>query len=309
MNGPHLKPIFFKKSNMHNKYSDFIISISFILLFLLIAIISINIFTIEESKIASTNGIVTNIWIHSSKLERLQENKIKYLFVDIGDISPKGEIITPKEEINLFLESIKKYEKFNNYNFILLPYTEIILDKYSLNEEFQDNLMQEHKNLINLGFNGAFIDIEKIPFNKRQDYLNFIEELNKNIPQNSTLAIYSGHLNDKNTNEWEWNLNLYQSIASEADIIIFPAYDTSIQDKKSYQNQIAEEIKELNKINSKAKFMLGIPTHKQYLETIENALEIYQQEANQNSNFIGISIFAEWTTDKEEWNIYRESFN
>lgn len=308
MNGPRPKPIYSKKYKEYNKYSDVITSISFVLLFLLIAIISLNIFTVEESNITSTNGIVTNIWLHQSKLEKLQENQIKYLFVDIGDISPQGKIKTAPEEIAQFLESVRKYEKFNNYNFIILPYTEIILGKYSLSEEFKLNLIKEYQNLINLGFNGAFVDIEKIPLNEKQDYLSFIEKLNKNIPQNSILAVYSGHLNDKDANEWEWDFNLYNAVASKADLIIMPGYDASFKQESSYISNIENQMKKIEEMPaSKAKFMLGVPTHKQYPETLKNSLYAYKNHAKSNSNFIGISIFAEWTTDEEEWETYKKS--
>ncbi len=293
----------------------YIISIILILVTFILILVLINaqsnqskIQNKESQQSKKISGIVTNIWINKKNLLKLKENNITYLFVDIGDLEANGKIRTPREQINFFIKTINEFEQSNNYNFIILPYTEIILDKYSLSKEFQSNLINEYKNLINLGFNGAFIDIEKIPLDQRQIYISLIEKMQESLPSNSPLAIYTGHLN-QNPNEWEWDINLYQSIASKANLIILPAYDTSAQDKESYQYKISEEIKELNKINSKAKFLLGIPTHKNSPETIENALEIYQKQTNQNSNFIGTSIFAEWTITDQQWKTYNQYFS
>lgn len=284
-------------------------SISYILLLLLIGILSLNFFTVEEKiQTTSTNGIVTNIWIESSKLNNLRENNLKYLFVDIGHISLQGKIETPEEEIIKFIESVDKFEKVNNYQFTVLPYTEIILDKYSFSEDFQTNLIKEHNHLINLGFDGVFIDIEKIPFNERSNFLSFINDLEKSIPKNSKLAIYAGHLNNENKNEWEWDANLYAKLSNKADLIIMPAYDTSFKHESSYQSYIDSQLKKLDNIKStKAKFLLGIPTHKPDPETIENSLAIYNNYKNPNTNIIGVSIFAEWTMDDKEWAIFQNS--
>ena len=53
---------------------------------------------------------------------------------------------------------------------------------------------------------------------------------------------------------------------------------------------------------------MGIPTHNAYPETIENALEAYNEEIalHPNSKFIGVGIFSEWTIDDEEWKVFEE---
>ncbi len=299
---------------MHNqKIRELAVITIIFLLFSILLAFSILIKTNnEDNTVKNTEeikGIVTNIWIPQSNLERLKENKITHLFVDIGDIDTTGIIQTPKEEIINFINDLNKFEKSSSYNFITLPYTEIILDKYSLTEEFQNNLINEHKSLMALGFNGVFIDIEKIPLSQRQNYISFINNLMQNLPKDSPLAIYAGHLN-QNPSEWEWDLNFYKTISEKAGLIIIPAYDTNNQNIISYNYQLSNQIEQLNNINSKAKFILGIPTHKQYPETIENALKLYQRSHNQeNSNFIGVSIFAEWTMDENEWETYKIFIN
>lgn len=316
MNGILHKHRLEKNSKMQNKKirSLAIITIILLLISILLAL-SMLITNNENEAIKNTEeikGIVTNVWIPQANLENLKENKITHLFVDIGNIDTTGIIQTPKEEIINFINGLKSFESSNNYNFIILPYTEIILDEYSLTEEFQNNLINEHKSLMALGFNGVFIDIEKIPLSQRQNYISFINKLIQNIQKDSpsaTLAIYAAHL-AQNPSEWEWDLALYKAISEKADLIIIPAYDTNAQNIISYNYQLSNQIEQLNNINSKAKFILGIPTHKQAPETIENALKLYQRSRNQEkSNFIGISFFAEWTMDENEWETYKIFIN
>ncbi len=265
----------------------------------------------NQTQLEQLNGIVANIWMDESRLDKLKEKKIRYLFIDVGDINTNGEVTTPESEIMDFLNMIKEYQKANNYNFVLLPYSEIIIGKYILNEEFQENLISSHNYLIKLGFNGIFLDIEKIPFAQRQIYLSLLGKLNNNLSQSQILAVYAGGLNDENyNNEWEWDKSFYEAVADKTDIIVVPAYDTEIEEIEPYNSHISNQIKQINSIDAKAKFLLGIPTHKSYPETIENSMNIYKKELNadKNSNFIGISIFAEWTIDESEWQIYKNYF-
>ena len=94
------------------------------ILIIITLLLAINTSTIKTSKspvyLENKNSIVTNIWLHEeSKLNILKENKIKYLFVDIGDTSNLGFIKTPESNIKSFLNFINKFEKKNNYDFAL----------------------------------------------------------------------------------------------------------------------------------------------------------------------------------------------
>ncbi len=250
---------------------------------------------------SEVRGIVTNIWISQPNLIKLKDNKIKYLFVDIGDIGIDGKLLSNQKEILSFISLIREVEISDNYDFIIIPYTEIILDKYFLTEEFQNNFIKEHKNLINLGFNGVFVDIEKIPLNQRINFLNFLDRINRSIIEESILAVYAGHL-DNNPNEWEWDIDLYKSAAETADIIVVPSYDTDYSNKEEYILGVSSKIEDLN--NIKGFFILGLPTHKKYPETIENSLTAYKNSLKAGSNFIGTSVFAEWTMNEEDWKVY-----
>ena len=84
--------------------------------------------TKDKIAVENSNGIITNIWLEGNgKLDNFKKNNIIYLFVDVGNIDDKGNLLTSDEEINNFIDFINSYEENNNYDFILLPYTEAII--------------------------------------------------------------------------------------------------------------------------------------------------------------------------------------
>jgi len=258
----------------------------------------------------NANGIATNIWIEKENIDNLKQHEIKYLFVDIGDINQNGEIITPSNEINNFLNLIEEYETENNYDFILLPYTEVNTYDYDItNFEFRDNFVKEHLNLVELGFDGVYVDIEPVRLEQKQIYLNLLENLEKQMPEEKILGVYSGVVSEYQTNnEWEWDINFYNKVSNRVDLIFVPGYDYNINDKNKYQDKIKEQINILSSRRFNSYFMLGVPTHKQGAETIENALTAYSLELKQNPNnqFLGTAIFAEWTIDENKWEVFEK---
>ena len=255
------------------------------------------------------NGIVTNIWLDGTKIDNLKNHEIKYLFVDIGDTGQDGKIKTPEEDIEKFIHLISEYEKEKNYDFIIIPYSEVYTYDYDITSvSFQENFIEDYKNFISLGFDGVYVDIEPIRKGQEEDYLIFLEDLNKEISQDKIIGAYSGAVSNSklSINEWEWDLDFYEKVANRIDLIFVPGYDSFLTDKGKYQNNIKNQIDQLSSRTFNSQFMLGIPTHKPSPETIENALEAYQDGINQNpkNQFIGVGVFAEWTTHENEWGVY-----
>jgi len=288
-----------------------------IIIFVIMVIILYSLKTeIYERKITSLlrnlekeNGLVLNIWVSDEKfLDKLKDNKIKYLFVDVGDTNSKGSLTTSNEDIQSFLELVRVYEKNNNYNFILLPYSEINTYTYDIaSKDFQRNFIKDYKSLINLGFDGVYVDIEPVQFNHRKLYLKFLESLHKEIPQDSILSVYSGSLGDSD-NEWEWNLDFYQEVSNRVNLIFVPGYDINIEDEDEYSNYMKSQILQLSSRNLNSYFILGVPTHKKNPENINNALKAYKEATNNNpdNKFIGVAIFSEWTIQDRDWKIYEK---
>jgi len=254
-------------------------------------------------------GTAINIWIDPSKIENLKDHNIKYLFVDVGDTGKDGRLKTPEYEIKKCLEMMNDFEKENNYEFILLPYSEVNTYDFNVDDSFKQNIIKDYLNLETLGFDGFHVDIEPIKFEQRESFLIFLNELKSVFPKNSIISVYSGSLTEKAfdfNNEWEWSEGFYKQVSENVDLIFVPGYDIHKNNKEEYKEYIRDQIKRLSIINLNSNLILGIPSHKKNPENIENCLSAYNEEIKKypNSRFIGVSIFAEWTTSDNEWRVF-----
>lgn len=257
------------------------------------------------------NAIVTNIWIDSTeKLDKIKDHNIKYLIVDVGDIGNNGKLLTKSEDITYFLNLIKNYEDSNNYQFILLPYTEINTYNYNITQEFIDNFIEDHYNLANIGFDGIFVDIEPVRPDLRQKYISLLERLRLKLGYQKIISVYSGHIlgNIDSKNEWEWDTEFLKNVSEIADIISVPVYDTSIVYKNEYKDFVKNTIDVISTNNLSSYFFLAVPTHKNPPETLVNSLSVFSKENKryQDNKILGVDIFSEWTIDNSEWYIFEK---
>ncbi len=244
------------------------------------------------------NGIVVNIWTEKEKLDIIKEYGIKYLFVDVGDTGQDGKLLTSEDEIKRFLEKVEEFEEKNNYEFVILPYSEVNTYDYNFNKEFQENFIEDYLKLVGVGFDGVYVDVE--PVRDGEDYLEFLDRVRKEF---SFVGVYSGALGSHSDNEWEWDLEFYDAVCSRVDLIFVPGYDSDSGGEKEYKNYIKKQVEELSSANLNCDLMLGVPTHKTGAENLEDALEVYS--SSENNKFIGVGVFAEWKTSKEEWKIFK----
>jgi hypothetical protein len=259
------------------------------------------------------NGAVINIWISGqARLDNLRNHKIKYLFVDIGDTKQDGKIGTPREEINEFLSLIKSYEKQHGYDFVVLPYSEINTYRYNVNRQFRQGFIADYRSLLSLGFDGVYVDVEPIRKNQEKDYLELLAGLSAICPKGIILGAYAGSVSDseadgETNNEWQWSLSFYKKVSDVVDLICVPGYDFNLRSRVDYQSSIRKQVRLLSSGGFNSNLMFTIPTHKREPETIENALTAYNLEIRRHPRhqFIGVCLFAEWTTIPEDWNVFR----
>lgn len=261
-------------------------------------------------KLKNGPGVVVNIWIPGrAKLDNLREHGIKYLFVDVGDTEPNGMLATPEEQIVKFIDLIKSYEEEHDYDFIILPYSEVNTHLYDIDCTFKRNYIATYEHLISLGFDGVYVDIE--PVTREQDYLDLLEDLSVICPNDKILGAYAGTVygsesGKKRISEWQWPLSFFKRVSDRADLMCVPFYDTGSRSREDYESFIRKQVELLAPRECNALLMPAIPTHRQEPETIKNALESYNLVINEYArNPLGdLCIFAEWTTDANEWDIF-----
>lgn len=275
----------------------------FIFSMILITVIISTTLTSSKSKVINADGIVTNIWLdNSSKLDTIMNNGIKYLFVDVGDTLSDGSL---ESSTNEFLAFVKQYEINNNYDFILMAYSEVNTYTHPLSEEFLDKYVEEYTYLCNIGFDGMLVDIEPVKFQDRDIYIKMLINLKEKLPNNKIISVYSGALIDSD-NEWEWNKSFFEAVANRADIIVIPSYDAEFKNNEEYEAYLRNQISTISSSNFKTKFLYGVPTHKPYPEDMNISLSVYKDELKKHKNnpFIGVSIFSEWTMQQKDWETY-----
>ncbi|HZX44229.1 MAG TPA: hypothetical protein VFF28_00950 [Candidatus Nanoarchaeia archaeon] len=269
---------------------------------LLLLLIGLALFLVPMQRgLPKGNGIVTNVWADSKRIETARQNGLKYLFVDVGDITKDGALVTPKEEIEEFLSLAK------NKGFVLLPYTEVNTENYDFSSSrFMANLIGAHKELVDMGFDGAYLDVEAVQKDKEADYLRLVRLLRKELPSGSIIAAYAGFLKDSD-NRWEWDHDFYQDVSESVDLIFVAGFDLDAKDASEYDEYIVSQMEDISSSGYKSYFMLGVPTHKKYPETIDSAMAAYRKalEGLPNDKFLGVAIFSDWTIDDGEWETYR----
>lgn len=266
----------------------------------------------SPEKVVPGNGAVTNIWISGkTRLDNLRTRRVKYLFVDVGDTSRRGKIETPIAEIVEFLRLIQSYEKQHAYDFVLLPYSEINTYHYTLDSAFRTNFVADYKGLIALGFDGVYVDVEPVRRSLQEDYLELLNELSAACPKEAVLAVYAGsmsdsQLSDKRISDWQWSRELYRDVSDRVDLIAVPGYDFNLQSKAEYTASLRKQIGLVSAEPFNCHFMFTVPTHKREPETIDNALSAYRAAIKKHPHhqFVGVCVFAEWTTIPEEWNAF-----
>jgi hypothetical protein len=265
-----------------------------------------------REKLVEGDGAVINIWLSGGgRLDNLRNHRIKYLFVDVGDTGLDGRIKTPKQEIVQFVRLIESYEKQHAYDFVILPYSEINTYMYRLDRRFRDNFIADYRELISLGFEGVYMDVEPVRKEQEADYLEFLREVSVVCPAGTILGVYAGSLSDsklgdERTNEWQWPVEFYKRVAEVADVICIPGYDFNLRSREAYQASIRKQVESLCATRLPCQLMLTVPTHKRAPETLKNALAAYSSEIKKHSEhqFIGVCVFAEWTTIPEEWHVF-----
>lgn len=287
-----------------------------IFLFCLAALaVVVAVFTMNNNEIQAESlnmtgdAIITNIWLESfSKLDNIKDKDIQILVVDVGSISHEGNFLASEDEIKNFIKLVDEFEKTRNYPLIILPYSEINTANFTLSPEFFNNLKAGYKKLFDMGFDGAYVDIEPVAIAQRQDYTAFLYDLRNELGEDAIIALYSGFYSDYKVSrsDWEWDNNYLHKVCENSDVIVVPVYDTDFKTEEEYKMYVKMKVRHLSTQSWNCSFFFGIPTHKPYPELLENAYSAFKEESEkyENTSVKGIFIFSEWTIDSAEWQDY-----
>jgi hypothetical protein len=185
----------------------------------------------------------------------------------------------------------------------------------------RQRVVAECRGLIDEGFDGVHLNIE--PLNDGNvEFLALLNAVRTAIGKSSILsisAIRPGPIGLPMTRNFIWTADYYRRLATVVDQIVIMVYDTGLPTAALYQRYVAYAARFMTTTlggHANARVLLGVPSydetgimHRAGVETFENALlgVVHGLRGSaEGGTFEGIAIYAEWTTDEDEWALYED---
>jgi hypothetical protein len=181
----------------------------------------------------------------------------------------------------------------------------------------RQRMVAECRGLMDEGFDGIHVNVEPIA-NGDDDYLALLRALRAAVGTGilSLSATRPGPVAPAFAPNFFWTADYYARIADSADQVVLMTYDTAIPTPSLYRRYVAYAARTVtaNLARShRTRVLVGIPTydetglmHRKGVETPENALlgVVSGLRGRTGGTFEGVALYAEWTTDPEDWATY-----
>jgi hypothetical protein len=182
----------------------------------------------------------------------------------------------------------------------------------------RQRIVAECRGLMDEGFDGVHVNIEPVP-DGDVEFLALLRSLRTAIGGGilSLSATRPGPFALPFAPNFLWSPEYYVRVASEADQLVVMAYDTALPTPALYRRYVAYAASSMTRNLAhagRARVLFGIPTydgtglmHRADIENPENAiagLVAGLRGVGGGGTFEGVALYAEWTTDEEEWRTY-----
>jgi Glycosyl hydrolases family 18 len=181
----------------------------------------------------------------------------------------------------------------------------------------RQRMVAECRGLMDEGFDGIHVNVEPVA-NGDDDYLALLRALRAAVGTGilSLSATRPGPMAPAFAPNFFWTADYYARIAETADQVVLMTYDTAIPTPGLYRRYVAYAAAMVTADlarSSRARVLVGIPTykdsglmHRKGVETPENALigVVSGLRGRAGGTFEGVALYAEWTTDPEDWAVY-----
>jgi len=181
----------------------------------------------------------------------------------------------------------------------------------------RQRMVAECRGLMDEGFDGIHVNVEPVA-NGDDDYLALLRALRAAVGTGmlSLSATRPGPMAPAFAPNFFWTADYYARIAETADQVVLMTYDTAIPTPGLYRRYVAYAAAMVTADlarSSRARVLVGIPTykdsglmHRKGVETPENALigVVSGLRGRAGGTFEGVALYAEWTTDPEDWAMY-----
>jgi hypothetical protein len=184
----------------------------------------------------------------------------------------------------------------------------------------RQRMVAECRGLMDEGFDGVHLNVEPVD-DGNVDFLALLRALRTAVGSRGLLSVAAtrpGPVAPPMARNFLWTPQYYQRIGAVADQLVIMAYDTAIPTPQLYRRYLgwtaATAADALMRAGSEARVLVGVPTydatgimHRGDVETPDHAIPgivAGLRGLGAGGTFEGVALYAEWTTDAEEWAVY-----
>jgi len=267
--------------------------------------------------------------------DRLRENRLRNVFIFTGSLDPEGRYpLWPLEDAHAPFPPAATFARLR----ARAPGLRILAWVGGVHAGFKRGQMNLQRPAVRenaarlcerlvreAGFDGVHLNIEPTR-NDDDEYIALLAAVRHAIPPGAILSVagarsilpevpsfrpFGNHL---------WDLAYTARVAARVDQIAFMTYDTFMPFPKLHRVYIRSQTRALVRAarmgNPRAEVLLGVPSydehnisHVRHVETLGNTLRGIRAGLGDmkegTTPFVGVAIYASWTTDEEEWRAYR----
>ena len=277
------------------------------------------------------------VWLESRWLKRsqppeevealfgtLERHGVRYVYPHLIPFSTGGRLpVDDREPMRAFLAAARRASP----DLRILPWVGGLrvgykrqragtLDLADLGQ--RQRIVAECRGLMDEGFDGIHLNVEPVD-GGNVDFLALLRAMRTAIGPNRLLslsAIRPGPVALPFAPNFVWTTGYYLRVAAVADQIVVMAYDTGLPTANLYRRYVAYAAGAVTRAlaGTRARVLLGVPTydetgfmHRAAVETPDNALAgivAGLRGTGGGGTFEGVALYAEWTTDPQEWATY-----
>jgi Glycosyl hydrolases family 18 len=262
-----------------------------------------------------------------SLLATLSARGVRYVFPHVIPFDKKGRLPShSREQMRAFLAASRRVAP----DMKVLPWIGGVRSGYrrmragtvDLTDITQrQQIVAECRGLIDEGFHGVHVDVEPID-DGNVEFVALLNALRTAIGPDRILSVSTirpGPLGLPGAPNFLWTADYYRRIATVADQIVVMVYDTGLPTIALYRRYVSYAARFMTTTlgpHTRARVLFGVPSydesglmHRARVETLENALlgvVSGLRGAGEGGTFEGVAIYAEWTTDAQEWATYEQ---
>ena len=167
------------------------------------------------------------------------------------------------------------------------------------------------------GFDGVQIDYE-ICADGDGSFLRLLDEVRRAMPRGKMLSVATPMWLPRAFGQWGWSEKYFAQVGARCDQIAIMCYDSGLWMPRSYAWLVRQQAIRVSRAIEKTncRMLIGVPTyedgglsHHAHAESLRVALQAVRQGlSNPGARprvFDGVALFADYTTDEDEWKTYR----